>query len=456
MTCSTESNQFEIRYILEVTPGTAPATGDMQIMRTTGVGGGVAKSTVVSEEIRDDRQIVDLVMTKKEPTKDINAEFSFETFDDFLEAALFTDWSNVDYRSNDVEVLAGDVYELPTGHGLTFLPGEIIRVAGFTTAANNGDKSVLSFSGDTLTVNETLTIEAAGDTVTIKTLGYTDNDIEVTSTSTYELLSGHGLTFIPGQTIFVAGFTDPANNGAKTVSAFSGDLITVEETLVVEAPGDTVIFKYDVLANGVTKKTYTIEDDFTDVAKVRTMTGMVVNTFGIDVPKESKISVVINLLGQNTTPGNTSEVAGTPIEPNDNEIINTGEHVADIYEGGVLKNLVESLTLEIGNNLRGLGAIGAIENICVASGQINVTGTLVVYFEDWTTYSKFLANTASSLRFKLGDSNGDYYFNIPRIKFSGDEVNAGGPNQDVMENGEFQAMRDPTTGLTMIITKVTT
>lgn len=455
MTCGAESNQFELRYIEEVTAGTSPTTGDMQILRSTGVGGGVNKSTTTSEEIRDDRQIVDLIMTKKEPTKDINGEFSFETWDDFFEAGLFNSWSQIDYRSDDVEVLVGNIYELPSGHGLTFKVGDVLRVAGFTNAANNGDKTVTNFSGDQITVAETLTIEAAGDIVTLKVLGYFSNDIEVTSTSTYELATGHGLTFIPGQSISVAGFTDSANNGVKTVSAFSGDIITVEETLAIEAAGDDITVKWDTLSNGVDKTTFTIEDDFTDVAKVRTMTGMTVNTLSVDMPKESKVNVTVNLIGQNTTVGNASAVTGTPIEPNDNEIMNTGDHVAEIYEGGSLIALVDQLAFEVNNNLRGLGAVGNIENICVASGQVNATATLNVYFLDWTSYQKFLDNTASSLRFKIGDSNGDYYFNFPRVKFAENEVNAGGPNQDVMANGSLQALRDPTTDKTVIITKVT-
>ena len=455
MSCGSETNQFELRYIEELVYGTPPATGDMKIMRNAGVGGGVAKSTTTSEEIRSDRQIVDRIMTKKEPTKDITGEFSFATWDDWLKAALFGDWDQIHYASDDVEVTDTSTYQLPAGHGLTFLPGHIISVSGFTLAANNGVKNVTGFATNDITVSETIAIEAAGDDVTIDVLGYGSSDIEVLASNIYELATGHGLTFIIGQTIFVTGFTDSANNGAKTVSAFSGDQITVEETLVVEAAGDPVTVKWDTLSNGVDKKTFTVEDDFTDVSKVRTMTGMTVATLAIDMPKESKVGVTLNLLGQNTTVGNSSAVTGTPIEPNDNEIMNTGDHVAEIYEGGSLIALVETLSFQIENNLRGLGAVGAIENICIASGQIDGSSTLNVYFLDWTSYQKFLDNTASSLRFEIGDANGTYYFNIPRVKFSENEVNAGGPNQDVMANGTLEAMRDPTTDKTVIITKVT-
>ncbi len=454
MTCGAETSQFELRYIEEVTPGTTPPTGDMQILRNTGVAGGVAKSTTQSEEIRSDRQITDLIMTKKEPSKDVSGEFSFATWDDMLEAGLFTDWSNIHYASDDVEVLAGNVYQLPAGHGLTFLPGQIINVAGFTTAANNGVKIVSSFSVNDITVTQTLTIEAAGDDVTIDVLGYASNDVEVLAGNIYELPSGHGLTFIPGQAISWAGFTETANNGIKTVSAFSGDQITVSETLTIEAAGDSVTARYDVLSNGVDKKTFTFEDDFTDVAKVRTMTGLVVSNFAIDMPKEAVVGFSVNLLGQNTTVGNTSAVTGTPKEAINTEVMSAGVNVAEIKEDGVLAGIIDELSVSVNNNLRGLGAIGAIENICVASGRANVTGTINVYFQDWTTYQKFLDNDNSSLTWQLADSNGTYVFNIPRVKFTEYKVTAGGPDQDVMSNGSYQAIRDPDTDKTIIITKI--
>lgn len=454
MTCGAESSQYELRYIKETVEGEAPATGDMKILRTTGVSGGVTKSGTQSEEIRDDRQITDWIMTKKEATKDISGELSFETWDDFLEAGLFTEWSNIHYRSDDVEVLAGNVYQLPAGHGLTFLVGHLIRVAGFTTAANNGDKEVTVFSVNDVTVDETLTIEAAGDDVTIDVIGYRSDDVEVLAGNIYELPSGHGLTFIPGQSIEWSGFTEAANNGVKTISAFSGDQVTVEETLTVEAAGDTVTAKYDYIANGVEKTTFTFEDDFTDVTKVRTQTGLIVATFGVTAAKEAKITTALSLLGQNTTVGNTSEVTGTPIEPNSNDIMNSGDHVGEISLDGVAQALVETVSWQIDNTLRGVGAIGEIENICVASGRAVVTGDLNVYFLDWATYQEFLDNTAMSLRFVLEDSNGAYYFNIPRIKFTENNINAGGPDQDVMASGSYQGLLDGTTGKTVIITKI--
>lgn len=52
--------------------------------------------------------------------------------------------------------------------------------------------------------------------------------------------------FKVGQKVWVEGFTDGANNGLKTVLTSSANKITVSETLVTEAAGDTVTFTAQV------------------------------------------------------------------------------------------------------------------------------------------------------------------------------------------------------------------
>jgi len=356
----------------------------MQILRNTGLGGGVDKSGVQSNEIRSDRQIQDWIKTKLEPNFTVNGEFSWETWDDFFEAALFADWATVNYDSL------------------------------------------------------TNTVDAD----------------ETGGVYTYALPTGHGLTLVPGAKYKFGGFTNSENNGVKTVISQVGDTVTVEEALVDETSVADVTIEGSVLANGVEKHTFTFEDEFTDVVKTRTRTGAAVGSLTLNLAKESVAAIVIEFLGQNVTVQDNSVVTGTPISPNSNDVMNTGDDVADIYEGGTLNALTDNLTIVIGNNLRGVNAIGSTENICVASGNFSVTGDFNAYFLDWTFYQKFLDNSASSLRFKIGDSNGDYYFNIPRIKIPTDEINAGGPNQDVIASATYQGLVDSVTGKTLIISKI--
>ncbi len=75
--------------------------------------------------------------------------------------------SSSTYNSSDVEVLTGNIYELPSGHGQNYSEEQSILVAGFTLAANNGIKTIAEITGDQIEVYEALSVEASGDTITI-------------------------------------------------------------------------------------------------------------------------------------------------------------------------------------------------------------------------------------------------------------------------------------------------
>lgn len=87
------SNRTAIRYIAEVTPGTTPATPALKEVRYTGETIAFDRTSVTSKEIRADRNTADLVPVKASSAGDLNIEFSAESFDDFIEAALCGTWS---------------------------------------------------------------------------------------------------------------------------------------------------------------------------------------------------------------------------------------------------------------------------------------------------------------------------------------------------------------------------
>lgn len=67
---------------------------DLQVMRITGESLKQDTTVVVSEEIRSDRQIADIIRTGVGASGGIDFELSYATFDDFLQAILFSDgWS---------------------------------------------------------------------------------------------------------------------------------------------------------------------------------------------------------------------------------------------------------------------------------------------------------------------------------------------------------------------------
>lgn len=90
------SNLCALRYVKEAVFGTTPANPALKGLRFVSETLNYNLETIQSQEIRADRGISDTVQVRSDASGDINIEFSFNTFDDFLVALMCqTDWTEV-------------------------------------------------------------------------------------------------------------------------------------------------------------------------------------------------------------------------------------------------------------------------------------------------------------------------------------------------------------------------
>lgn len=87
------SNRTALRYVLESTFGTTPATPALSSVRYTSESINYNIKNIKSQEIRADRNTTDLIQTDADVSGDINVEMSYGSFDDFIEAALCGTWT---------------------------------------------------------------------------------------------------------------------------------------------------------------------------------------------------------------------------------------------------------------------------------------------------------------------------------------------------------------------------
>lgn len=87
------TNRTALRYVKETTFGETPATPLLSSVRYTGESINFNQSSIVSQEIRPDRNTPDLTRVDAEVAGDINFEWSFESFDALLAAALCSSFS---------------------------------------------------------------------------------------------------------------------------------------------------------------------------------------------------------------------------------------------------------------------------------------------------------------------------------------------------------------------------
>ncbi|HTV69806.1 MAG TPA: phage tail tube protein, partial [Rhizobiaceae bacterium] len=80
-----EASQSRLAYVPEVTPGTIPTNPTFQVLRLVNEGIRLAKETVISDEIRADGNVTDIIDVGRAVEGPIAGELSYGTFDFFLE-----------------------------------------------------------------------------------------------------------------------------------------------------------------------------------------------------------------------------------------------------------------------------------------------------------------------------------------------------------------------------------
>ena len=168
-----DSNRMQMSMVRETTFGATPSASLDEIPIT---GGGLPQGhgSIRSNTIRTDAQRAGMERTSEEPSASYDFEFAATTYDEWLRGALRSDadWSTaVSLSGTDISAAASPNQYAATSTDLTtnVTNGQWVFVAGFTTAANNGWSQVTSTTSTTMVVtNRTLSVEAAGDSVTIK------------------------------------------------------------------------------------------------------------------------------------------------------------------------------------------------------------------------------------------------------------------------------------------------
>jgi len=172
----TSTNRTDLAYVEEVTPGTTPVTPTFQSLPVTGNGLQTQIATAVSEAIRNDRQTDDLIAVDEDSTGSTPFELTFEAWSPFLVALLQGLAPTVlNVSGSDVSVTSGTNTYTTSGavDFSTLTPNMFVNVSGFTDAANNGPKQVVSSTATDLIVTDVnLVTVGAGDAVSFDAASY--------------------------------------------------------------------------------------------------------------------------------------------------------------------------------------------------------------------------------------------------------------------------------------------
>lgn len=477
-----DSNRARLSFVEETTLGTTPGSPAMKTVRYTGETLNFNVVNTVSEEIRSDRQVPDLIQTGAATQGDVNIELSYPLHGTFisvaLEAALFGAWQNTNQRYNavadtDITDVASGTGTVTVSNGTAFAANDVCKLEGFTNAPNNGVFVATGGSATTAVfgAGAGMSNEAAPPLgALIKKVGVQGASGDITATasglgSTTLNWTTHGLQV--GQWIKVGGatagtqFATAANNGYARITAIAASALTLDNLPsgwgVDSGAGKTIqVFFSDVLINGVTPKSVTIEKAFLDqtVPSYLVYTGMMPGSLSLSLSSGQLGTGSLSYVGMGHSAGTVT--LGSPQAASVENVLSASASVGRIAENNaavVSPNFIRSMTINVQNNLRTQNAVGSLSPVGVGTGRCDITGQMETYFGDLTLYNKCRNAQATSVNVRFSDAASlrALIFDLRAIEFESARVTAERGNTDVMANMGYRAKRDPTTNSQMMI-----
>jgi hypothetical protein len=250
--------------------------------------------------------------------------------------------------------------------------------------------------------------------------------------------------------------------GIYTVTSLNDDLLGLSPAPAALAAGGSIVVKGSHARNpgdetSIQQRYFSIETAFQDIGQFMEQDGMVAGTFSLEIATGAIVTGTIGFEGratslvQSTVLGNTGTYTVLDAQPGD--VVNATTDVGDLVKDGVpLLACIQSISLSGEAGLRMQNCVGEKFPRGIGTGRFNLTGSMTVYFENEDLFTDFINHATVSLEFSITDSGGmAYYFNIPSLKVSQDEIAPGGIDQDVFENIEFTAFRDAVTDTMFMI-----
>lgn len=283
-----------------------------------------------------------------------------------------------------------------------------------------------------------------GTTSTLFTLTATDISFAAADNSINSVAAAFSTAnILPGHWLKVEGAAQGTRIG-KVVSVTTAKIIFSHVTLTNEAAGATVTVAGKSLRNGTTKKTFSVENQYTDLTNVfESSVGQIVNTCVINAASGSIVTGTFGFMGRAITYGAATIGTGAPSAVSTEGIMSAVANVSTLYLDGVALTgtYVKSANLSLTNNVRALDAIGNLYPVDNNMGSIGATLATQLYFADATYLNKFVNATVITVAYMFTDAAGNVLVvDLPRCKISTGSNSGSALNADVLQDITLTAL----------------
>lgn len=209
----------------------------------------------------------------------------------------------------------------------------------------------------------------------------------------------------------------------------------------------------NVLKNGSTRRSFTIQKAFTDKSKYQYFRGCEVTTMSMDLTQGAIVTGAFGILARTSEDG-AIDLDPTPTASLTNSVFNTGAHFKNFKINGTsYSDGVRKVAFNATNTPREQRQMGTTALAGVGIGRFNVSGSFETYFGDATVINDSIANdTYLTIAYDLDIAGVGYTISFPKVKATTRTIVAGGVDQDVVLNVSWQAVADAN-GVTMQVTR---
>jgi hypothetical protein len=450
-----------------------PANPQFQQLRFTSSDLAYTKQTTQSDELDASGMTADVPEVGASSGGSINIEWSAETYDDFIAAALRGTWGPESNATGAHVIAAGSRGLEATGAFANASPGMWILLGGFVAnesypgagdSPNNGWWEIESVTdADNVVLKDPagkLVNETAPATATVGGKCLINGTVERCFALSEEFLDTQSFLLFMSQRIGMMSMSLATGSIATGSFSFMGSDI-VDEQADINFQG----------AVGVVAATRTIS---MPGAAITASPGQRVMVSGMSnagnngefvIESVTPSSVVVTAasapnLADETGPATARVVASAPswsgpgayLPATTSPALNATSNVGDIFIDGKLSTgCFQALDLNVDNNLRETPCIGQ-KFPRVDYGKQDITGSLTKTFVDLEIWRAMKDHQDISLSFGFisPDKKHGIHVFLPRVTLSSDQVDlSGGNNSDVTDNIDWTALRytDPVTGV---------
>jgi hypothetical protein len=385
-----EANNVQLSYGVESVWGTVPAT-TFQAIRFTSETLASTKTRNRPQEVATTREMAAAVTVQVSGGGGVNFALSYGTYDDMLSALLGNDW------------------------------GAVQTLAGIA-----GDVSITNLTGTTATLASTLGTKFSGIAL--------------------------------GQWIRTLGFTNATNNDIWRVTArASNSSMTLTKATagapVTETPAGTAAqVRAQTIANGTQFKSLFFQKKL-GASLWLNYPGVYPSDCTLSGGVGQFLNGAFTLLAQQelsavadaSTGGVLAAPAGRVHDP-------VGGFVGVFQNEAKLAATVDTFSLKIANTGAALEfGMGSAAAAGVLMGTLEVTGSMKLYFKDFTLYARYLAETQGALEFITKDATGNaYVITLPAATLMNPQIVAGGVGQAVFATFQIEGNPQATGGTIQI------